>query len=251
MAIQFPYKRTVRPFADGEYDPSNGLMSFVRTPSYSSDARPYIRGFLVLQREMRNLFEFIHPSDSNLVTYSEHIGILLVRACFEVETNMKAILRENGYASSNNWTMNDYKKIEGSHRLSEYEVLLPEWIGAQNTLRPFASWQNSDPLDWYRSYNLFKHDRVANLKDATFKNLVDAWSGLFVLLSAQYFLEGFAVEKETIGFAHDLDSGGFWHGIGDYLKVRFPTTWSEGEKYEFSLDAKSFTDPQFAREFPY
>lgn len=251
MSIQAPFKRTVRPFKNGDYDPENGLMSFIRTQSYSTDPRPYIRGFLVLQREIRSLFEFIHPSDKNLGTYSEHIGVLLVRICFEVETNLKAIMRENRYASSRNWTMDDYRKIEASHKLSEYEVELPEWTGNCNTIRPFDSWRNSGPLGWYNSYNSFKHDRVANLEEATFKQLIDAWGGLFVLLSSQYFLESFTVEKVHIGFAHELDAGQFWHGVGDYLKVRFPTSWLDSEKYEFLLDAQSFTDPNFAREFQY
>ena len=137
MAIQAPYRRTVRPFIRDDYEPSDGQMSFVRNPSYSSSPRPYIRGFLALQRDIRSLFEFIHPSDDNLGTYSEHIGVLLVRACFEVETNLKAILRENGYTSTKEyWNMADYKKVERSHRLSQYEAQIPEWVGANDIVRP-------------------------------------------------------------------------------------------------------------------
>jgi hypothetical protein len=226
-------------------------MSFVRAPSYSSDPRPYIRGLLLLQREIRNLFEFIHPSDENLGTYSEHIGILLVRACFEVETNLKAVLRENGYSSPKNMTMNDYKKVELSHKISGYEVLLPEWTGTKNTVCPFQNWSSSGSLDWYNAYNKFKHDRVANLAEATFKHLIDSWCGLFALLSAQFFLDGFSVEKETIGFAHTLHPGEFWHGIGDYLKIKFPAGWSDADKYDFTLTDQNFVDLAFAREFPY
>ncbi|MGL4488315.1 MAG: hypothetical protein ACRCU5_02595 [Rhizobiaceae bacterium] len=251
MTIQAPFKRTVRPFRNGQYSPKSGQMSFVRTSSFSSDPRPYIRGFLILQRDIRSLFEFIHPADVNLGTYSEHIGILLVRTCFEVETNLKAILKENGYLSTSNWTMSDYRKVESSHRLSEYEVLLPEWSGAGNTIVPFQIWRTSGKLDWYQAYNKYKHDRVANLHEATFGQLINAWSGLFALISAQYFLDDFSVEKKPIGFAHTLSAGEFWHGVGGYLKVKFPVSWPDAEKYDFTLVPGSFQDSSFAANFPY
>ena len=252
MTIQAPYKRTVRPFKVGDYVPPNGLSSYVRTPSYSNDPRPYIRGFRVLQRDIRSLFEFIHPSDNNLGAYSEHIGILLVRTCFEVETNLTAILRENCYGGNpKNWNMRDYRKIEQSHRLSGYEVRLPEWIGEQNTVKPFEKWSSDCGLDWYTAYNDFKHDRVAHLSDAKFKHLVNAWAGLFALLGAQYFLDEFSVEKQTIGFAGALDPGDFWHGIGGYLKVKFPTNWQDADKYDFLLTEQNFKAENFAVNFLY
>ncbi len=251
MTIKAPYKRTIRPFKVGDYVPPNGLSSYVRTSSYSHDPRPYIRGFLVLQRDIRSLFEFIHPSDNNLGTYSEHIGILLVRTCFEIETNLTAILRENGYSTEKYWKMCDYKKIEQSHRLSDYEVCLPEWVGFQNSVKPFDRWLLGGTLLWYEAYNKFKHDRVANLSKATFRHLIDAWCGLFVLLSAQYFLDEFSVEKEVTGFADLLNPGEFWHGIGGYLKIRFPTNWPEADKYDFLLNGPNFSDPTFSVNFPY
>jgi hypothetical protein len=252
MSIQSPFKRTVRPFRVGDYVPSNGQMSYVRTTSYSTDARPYIRGFVRLQREVRNLFEFIHPSDGNLNTHSEHVGVLLARACFEVETNLTAILRENSYAKGGNWTMEDYKKIEGSHKLSSYEVQLPEWHGTQSVRMPFRTWSAANGgLDWYKAYNKFKHDRVSNIEQATFGNLIEAWCGLFVLLSSQYFRDEFGDERVTVGFADILNPGEFWHGIGGYLKVKFPISWQDSDKYDFQLTSANFSDPNFATSFSY
>jgi hypothetical protein len=251
MTLQEPYKRTVRPFKVGDYLPSDGSYCYVRTPSYSLNPGSYIRGFLVLQRDIRSLFEIIHPSDTNLDTYSEHIGMLMVRACFEIETNLKAILRENGYTSRQNWTMDDYKKVEQSHNLSRYEVLLPEWVGAQSTLKPFEKWASAKKLEWYTAYNTFKHDRVENLSKATFRNLIHAWCGLFVIIGAQYGFDDFSVEKQNVGFENFFKAGEFRHGIGGYLSIKFPTNWPEAEKYEFSLTAKNFDDPNFAVKFPY
>jgi hypothetical protein len=252
LSLKAPFKRTIRPFMSGEYLPSNGSWAYVRMPCYSTDPRLYIRGFLRLQSEVRKLFEFVYPSDGNVNTHSEHIGILLARACFEVETNLTAILRENGYTKSANWTMEDYRKIDQSHRLSCYEVRLPEWHGQQNILKPFEGWSKSNgSLNWYQSYNKYKHDRVLQIDKASFRNLIEAWCGLFTLLSAQYSVDEFSDEHKTNGFADITDPGGFWHGVGGYLKVKFPTNWSDAEKYDFQLTSESWTDPSFAQSFNY
>ncbi|MGL4636840.1 MAG: hypothetical protein ACRCWF_12730, partial [Beijerinckiaceae bacterium] len=227
MALTSPFKRTVRPFKDGEYAGMNDRKAFVRMPSYSIDPRSYIRGFLVLQRDIRFLFETIHPASQNLNTYSEHIGILFTRACFEVETNLSAILRENGYLKGSNLTIDDYKKIEISHKISEYEILLPEWHGGTYQVKPFDAWKDGSKLIWYSDYNKFKHDRVENLEKATFQNLIDAWCGLFALISAQFFLDEMSIEKQVIGWGHSLAPNEFWHGAGGYLKVKFPTSWED------------------------
>ena len=253
MALSAPYKRTIRPFVSGEYFPSDGNGSYPRMGSYSADPKPYIRAFCILQRDIRRLFEFIFPADENLSTYSEHIGVLLVRTCFEIETNFKAILRENAHGGDeDDWKMKTYSIAEKSHRLSQYHVQLPQWLGTKNVIKPFESWSASQgKLLWYQDYNKYKHDRVTNLSKANFANLISAWAGLFVLLSSQYMLDEFSDEKQTTGFADVLPPGEFWHGIGGYLKFKFPQNWTDAESYNFQLTAANFSNTHFALNFPY
>lgn len=72
---------------------------------------------------MQELFSFVEPADQNLNTYSHRIQQLLTRCCIEVEANLTAILLENGYSKApNDLIMRDYRTIEYSHKLSEYEV---------------------------------------------------------------------------------------------------------------------------------
>jgi hypothetical protein len=210
-----------------------------------------------LQNKVRNLFEYISPSTDNIETYSEQIGILLTIACFEIESNMTAILRENGYIKydknhklTDNLTMEDYKKIEKSHRLSDYIVRFPEWVGSSE-FQPFSNWKNGQSLLWYTAYNKYKHDRVNNAKYATFLNLMEAYSANYILLSAQFGLDGFSVEKETIGFAHQPAIDGFEQGVGNYLYVKFPTNWPVIERYDFQLDEFNWRDPNFCKNYPY
>jgi hypothetical protein len=200
MAILAPFKRTVRPFVVGGYQPRDGGMSYVQMPSYAENPRAYIRGFITLQRDIRDIYEYIEPSDISLDVYSDRIGRLLTIACFEVESNFKAILRENGFSKDpGSLSMIDYKRIEASHRLSQYEVLLPEWAGKQSTVKPFASWKDGSALKWYHNYNKYKHDRVQNAELANFRNLIDAWCGVFVVLSSQFFDSDFSVDAQVIG----------------------------------------------------
>ena len=74
-----------------------GLTSFDH--NYSDHPEHYTRAFAILQKDIIGLFEYIEPSDINLVTYSFRIHELLVRTCIEVEANFKAILREKYFQS--------------------------------------------------------------------------------------------------------------------------------------------------------
>lgn len=252
MALTAPYKRTIRPFLAGGYEPKNGGMSFVSMKSYAENPRTYIRGFEILQRDIRNIFEYIEPSDINLTAYSEKIGKLLTSACFEVESNLKAILRENSYPkSAKTMTMTDYFKVESSHRLSRYEVLLPEWTGKANVVKPFEPWVRGNSLNWYQDYNQYKHDRANNSQMANFENLIKSWCGVFVLLSAQFFDTEFSIDSKPIGFAPYFYPNDYNHGIGGYLKIKYPNDWPDSEKYDFSLNASNWNDMNFCRIYNY
>lgn len=60
----------------------------------------------------------------------------------EVEANCKAVLSENGYARVGDWNMNDYRKLEATHRLSGYRVKMRVWQGVHHTFAPFDAWED-------------------------------------------------------------------------------------------------------------
>src|SRR5260370_4391371 len=132
MTIAKPFKRTVRQLADGSYQ-NSGNGRYVRDSGFAIDGPHYLRGFGVLQKDLLELFDYIEPADVNRPCYSFRTLELLGRVCIEVEANCRAILAENGYSRAvnhaSNLTMADYRKIESSHRLSNYAVRLPVWQG--------------------------------------------------------------------------------------------------------------------------
>ncbi|AMG12349.1 hypothetical protein M2G59_21050 [Vibrio vulnificus] len=237
--INKPYKRTCRIFSDGSYA-NSGKSEYIKHPLFAQSPTQYIRAYQVLQKDLISLFDYIEPSDQNLETHSFRIQELLMRFCVEIEANCTAILKENGYSvSGRNLNMCDYKKIEQSHYLSKYKVMLPNWYGEKGTRTPFSAWSNGSGLDWYQVYNTTKHDRHSNFHKATFDVLIDAACGLCALLAAQFWTYSFT-QSDNIITTSSGDRDGYQSAIGDYFRVKFPTDVPRDQVYDFSFASIDF-----------
>src|SRR6266404_8469565 len=167
MVITRPYRRTCRPFRNSDYA-TDGRWRYIEHPKFAQTPEHYVRAFLLLLKDLQELFDYVEPADTNLKCHSYRIHALLLRACIEVEANCKAILKENDYAKGGRWTMADYSKLNATHRLSSYRVKVPHWSGAQDIRRPFAAWAvPGGKLGWHEAYNTAKHDRLAEFEQAT------------------------------------------------------------------------------------
>jgi len=231
MAIKKPYRRTCRQFLDGHYS-EGGRWRYITHPKFAQSPDQYVRSFFLLQKDLKELFDYIEPSDTNLKCYSYRVHELLMRACIEVEANCRAILLENDYKKDTDLNMDDYKKIEKTHLLSEYEVKVPYWHGEKQFRRPFFAWSTIKALPWYRAYNATKHDRYESFMEATFDNLIDACCGVLVLLSAQFHTIDFAPGNSPLALEGPND--GMESGIGEYFRVKFPNNWPEELRYDFN-----------------
>jgi len=238
VAITRPYRRTHRQFVDGIYRDGYALH-----PKFAQSPEHYVRAFLIILKDLQELFDYVEPSDKNLACYSYRIYALLLRACVEVEANCKAILKENGYSKSGDWNMSDYKKIEKTHLLSSYEVKVPNWSGSKANRMPFSAWSTCGSLPWYNAYNVTKHDRHSEFEKATFEYLIDACCGLLVILSAQFETEDFSPGEEFWALGGSAD--GMESGIGGYFRVRFPTNWQPDLQYDFNWQLLKGEDDPF------
>lgn len=247
MGVNRPYRRTCRQFVDGSYDEGD-RWKYLLHPKFAEAPEQYIRAFLILQDDFKKIFDYIEPADTNLKCYSFRIHKLLLRSCIEIEANCKAILRENGYTKVGDWNMNAYRKIEKSHRLSSYLVKLPVWDGDGSLRQPFEAWSKNGKLLWYEAYNDTKHDRHTNFEQANFDHLVDAMSGLVVLLSAQFKTHNYfsLVEILFIEEPHDDMEA----AIGDYFRIKFPNDWPEEDRYDFDWKKLENEEDPF-QQFPY
>lgn len=241
MPVNRPYRRTCRQFVDGGYT-EGGRWEYMTHPKFAQAPGHYVRGFLLLLKDLQELFDYIEPADKNLLCYSYRVHALLLRACVEVEANCKAILEENGYSKSGDMNMGDYKKIDKTHLLSLYQVKAPTWSGSQGLRTPFLAWSSGGSLPWYQAYNATKHDRHTEFEKATFEHLIDACCGLLVLLSAQFGTNDFSPGNTLLAVGGPDD--GMESGIGDYFRVKFPDNWPLALRYDFDWPAiKNDPDP--------
>ncbi|MGE8103748.1 hypothetical protein ACQKP1_08665 [Allorhizobium sp. NPDC080224] len=247
MAIDRPFRRTVRQFVDGAYS-EGGRWGYVTHPKFSSEPEHYIRAYELIQKDMIELFDYIEPDDRNLPTYSFRIHELFIRTCIELEANFKAILIENAYKKRGNWTIQDYRKIEASHFLSRYEVRLPIWRTGTKVLIPFQDWTSDKKPTWYQEYHATKHDRHAAFSKANFENLLNSITGLVVLLQAQFLDGPFA---QTASLAITLGpSDGYKKAIGGYFKIKPPTDIPSADRYDFNWQTLNAIEDPFTN-YPY
>jgi len=244
MGLKTPYRRTARPFSGNTYTDS-GKWKYVLHKNYSDSPENFIRAFLLLQRDILDLFNYVEPSDTNLSTFSHRIHELFLRCCVEFEANCKAVLRENGYNKPSNWNIRDYVKIEQSHYLTQFEVKIPNWDGNERTRTPFKDLSNNQSPAWYRAYNSTKHDRHLNFYQANFKNLTDSFCGLSVILAAQFIDHDFSPAGDTLVISHTPNRDNFFGGIGDYLLIKYPQNIPEDQRYDFDLSNEDFKSDIF------
>lgn len=241
MAINKPFRRTCRPFIDGKYA---GGWEYMYHKKFANSPDHFVRAFLLILKDLKDLFDFVEPSDVNETCYSFRIHSLILRTCVEFEANCKAILTENGYTKSKNMNIADYKKIDRTHRLSSYKVKIPNWRGHNNIRQPFLNWKINQELSWYKEYNETKHNRHREFEKANFKNLLDAVCGLLVILSSQFWTNDFSPGDELLTVSGPNNKDGMVSGIGQYFRVEFPSDWPDDDKYEFDWQTlKKEEDP--------
>lgn len=241
-----PFRRTFRqmkPAVNSGYS----QWAYIRDRDYATNAIHYVRAFLLIQDDLKRIFEFIEPSDENESVYSFRIHELYMRTCIEIEANFRAIMEDNKYTPQiKNTNMTIYKKVDVSHRLSSYRTNLPIWTGTNDVFSPFASWKTCSMLSWYQDYNESKHNRQTGFKKANLSNLLNAVSGLLILLSAQFRTEEFSAASDVLG-----TSGHGYHifdpAIGSMFRIEFPNDWPEAEQYDFDWIELRKQDDKFAR----
>jgi hypothetical protein len=68
MSVKKPFFLTVRQFADDQYA-EGGRAYYIKRPDYSTKPSNYIRAFLLLQKDLIELFNYIELSDTALNIY--------------------------------------------------------------------------------------------------------------------------------------------------------------------------------------
>jgi hypothetical protein len=132
------------------------------------------------------LFRFVEPDPANLQAFGHELRHLLILACTEVESGLKAVLEANETpALGTRYTIRDYQRLVAPMRLAEWKVKLRGFPSAPE-LQPFADWTAALPPSWWSAHNAVKHNREQELSKATFKNVLDALAAVYVVVAAQF-----------------------------------------------------------------
>lgn len=242
MSLAKPFHRNYQPMKPGPQAGYSGW-AYITDHDYARNAEHYVRALILIQNDLQSIFEYLEPSNECRPAYSYRIHALLMRTCVEVEANFKAILEDNTFTlrPKRSLNMTDYRKVDATHHLSSYEVMLPIWNGTPPILKPFEPWKSArglpNPgglsLSWYQAYNASKHDRHEEFKKANLENLVMAVAGLLVLISSQFRDEEFTAGSRSLGLGSGYDYHPMEASIGSLFRINYPDDWVDAERYDF------------------
>ena len=252
MALAKPYYRIIRP------GPHASIEEFVIDPRYAPDRTSIVRAYLNIEATLQGIFDYVEPADCNKCVFSHSLYALLLRACTEVEANFKSILVANGVPDSDNFNMNDYKKVEESSKLSKYKVTFPFWRNSDGSMSdlemiPFESFQESKRPAWYVSYNEVKHNRDNKFENASLENCMNAVAAILVLLYSQFGASCLAIRVGSLGFGgpepneYGYDDLTFYGDTDFRITPPSMTDWPEEEWYNFDWDSIKGTAEPFEK----
>lgn len=242
MTVTKPFHRTFRAMKPAQNAGYSGW-AYIVDPGYAKSPEHFVRAFLLIQDDLRKIFEYVEPSDGGRGAYSYRIHALLMRTCIEIEANFKAIFEENN-STKPAWNMRHYRKIDASHHLSSYKVMLPIWSPAPLVLCPFEPWKalrgaatpaaGAPGIPWYQAYNASKHSRHEQFQQANLENLVAAVAGLLVLITAQFKDQEFSPGASLLSVeGHQAMEP----ATGSFFRIEYPSDWAANELYDFDWAA--------------
>jgi len=179
--------------------------------------------YLELQRRLEEIILYISCHEDNFNTYSIKIENLFVDTCSFFDSLCQTFINEkhasnhifanqplvkdfsNKLIGREFFNMGDYKILLSTEfGLAEKELNLNIYedvyygnpiaiFGPQTTLlgykiRPFSNW-NLSVLDWWASYTKLKHNRIENIKVATFEMILKSLGAVYIILSLKNELD--------------------------------------------------------------
>ena len=219
-----PYKRIIRPLHQGHFGHDHLIDN-----RYCAERQQLIHAYHMIENDFIKLIDYVELHDNNKTTFSHRIYELLLRTCTEFENNCTGILTDNGFHKSGNLNITDYFKINEASKLNEYEVRLNILSPQVRRIQPFLDWNATTftSLSWYQSYNEAKHDRSLNFYKASLETLVQAISGLFVILASQFYHQVFSAYQVNVMTYVDDDK--FSSANDSIFSIKFPQSWQPND----------------------
>ncbi|WP_456402696.1 hypothetical protein [Hydrogenimonas sp.] len=140
--------------------------------------------FLALEADIERLARYVEFTSENFNTYSIELAHLLLAISSEVDVVARQLC--NYLESSSRCDKIDqYREIIKRHipNIAEERITIPRY---GLTLNPWQNWSNNESPNWWRDHNKVKHLRNEHFKKANLSNVLNAMSGLFLLILYYY-----------------------------------------------------------------
>jgi len=249
MALKKPYYGIYRPFITKkglrEYDYLTEVDFFVSKGQH-------IMAYYMIAEDIKKVFEYIEPVPAHGKVYSHRLFELLLRTCTEIESIFTELLaqheykKQKGMSKNDNLNMKHYFELEKYMRLSQYTVAFRTF-----TITPYAEWQGIGykALKWYKDYNNVKHSRFNQFKYSSLKNVMEAFSGLYILLYSQFDFYADAPYQDAGITAFEYDEGYILGNLAysKLFSIENKPKWTDTEKYDFDWATMKNNDDSFQK----
>lgn len=140
--------------------------------------------FLSIESDIERLSRFVEFNSANFKAYSIEIARLLLTVSSEADVVSKQLCNTIDSAS-NAKNISEYREIIKKHfpEFSKGAVTIPRY---DLEFYPWKDWITDSTPDWWKAYNKVKHQRDDFFALANLENVLNATSGLFILILHYY-----------------------------------------------------------------
>jgi len=145
----------------------------------------YWRYYKSLEEKFIKTLQYVEFSVDNFDTYSIEYTQLLQTIGSEIDVVFKTYC---GFQPNDRKNISDYAIVV----LQKYPDIVDQRARVQflgEIIEPFANWNTTRPaqsLEWWQAYNEVKHNRVAQMKKASLKNVLYSLCALCLLEMKHY-----------------------------------------------------------------
>lgn len=140
--------------------------------------RSVLTAFVDVEEQLRVFLDRVPFVPEHDKVWSPALASCLLEACSQLDSFWKASAQQPAQAEL---SIRDHFRNFGPSVAGRWLVV---WGDEGRELSPFDAWTSGDyePTTWWQAYNAIKHDRWANIRQATLENAANALGGLFLAI---------------------------------------------------------------------
>ncbi|MBI5030742.1 MAG: hypothetical protein HZB51_09460 [Chloroflexi bacterium] len=147
----------------------------------------YVLSSYVATEDMLSEFLQFVPFDGNSKVWSSKLVTILLEACSQLGSLWEYQARKSPYVRKRDLNIKDYFTYFGANVAPKWLVF---WGEESEQIFPFDEWRNKVSyteqtymeLEWWKTYNNLKHDRIAYRFEATLEKAIRALAGLYLAI---------------------------------------------------------------------